>query len=160
MQRRADRIISIILIAIGAGYLAYNTRYNWGTAEAPGPGFFPFVMGLLLLLLSLRLLAATVFSAATAKPATDGEADGPLAWRRPALMVAILVLYILILDQAGYPLSTLALLLVSFRVLGATGWLKSTAISVGLVAFTYLLFVVWMQVPLPAGQLMALMEGR
>ena len=109
-----------------------------------GPAFLPFWMGVL-----LSLCGAWV----TIRPGkqSEGEAAAPGGPRRAAFGLFILLLYTLALEPLGYLLSTLGFLFGCLRFLyrASSARALSVAFTGGLVLF--LIFRMWLRIPLPAG---------
>ncbi len=146
MSKRVDLTASLALLVIGAGACLEASRLGFGTVFAPEPGFFPWIGGLLLAALSLCLLVRVLRS--------PSDAAAPAAeWVRPALLLAALVLYVLLLEPLGYPLTTTGLCVVTLRILGTRRWSVTLGVSLALALVTFFLFTRGLGVELPAGAL-------
>jgi putative tricarboxylic transport membrane protein len=115
-----------------------------------GPMAFPLIVGYLEVFLGLVLLIRTVAG-------WDGRV--PAAWpsgidRRHVLTFALLaVLYVLILDRAGFLLANLVVGLASLRLLGGYSWLQTILLAAVLSVGLSLIFEVALRVSLPGGPL-------
>jgi putative tricarboxylic transport membrane protein len=65
--------------------------------------------------------------------------------------VAILIFYASIIDRLGFILTTLAFLLIWMGLIERLRWKTILSISVGTTLALYLLFVFFLEVPLPKG---------
>jgi putative tricarboxylic transport membrane protein len=148
MLNRGDLIGSAVLLAIGLAVIFWSIRLRIGTPLMPEPGFFPFIGGLLLTVLSVILLVRTWLGRHRASQET-GAAFGE--WRRPLLLVVSMSIYTAVLEAVGYILPTAALAVVILRVLGVTSWKALALTSVGLSIGTYYLFGRMLGIELPAG---------
>lgn len=74
-------------------------------------------------------------------------------WRKPIYMVVILLGYILIISYIGFYVSTILFLSILFFLLG---YRRPTFILIvlAIVGSSYLLFDIWLRVPLPSGILL------
>jgi putative tricarboxylic transport membrane protein len=146
MRNRGDIIGGVLLILLGIGVLVEAFRLGVGTLLTPQPGFFPFLGGFLLIALSIVLLVQGLLGRGK-----KAQAFGEM--RRPAILVAIMGVYVGVLDPLGYVLATIVIAAVILRVLGVTSWkalsLASLALSVG----TYFLFARILGIELPSGVL-------
>ncbi|MBI4587672.1 MAG: tripartite tricarboxylate transporter TctB family protein [Candidatus Rokubacteria bacterium] len=144
MARRGEVIAGLVLGALGAAVCVRAVGLHIGTGTSPGPGFFPFLGGLALTVLA-GLLAVRGWRG-------PGEARGTsgLLWR-PGALVGGLLVYTAVLDPAGFPLATAALVAVVLIVLDVRNWLVIAGVSVGLAAASYVVFKVWLGVDLPPG---------
>lgn len=137
------------LAVLAIAYLVANRHYALDTLAAPGPGVFPLAVGLLMLgLAACRAIAATRSPAGAAHPPSDRRTR----WRVLTL-VGVLVAYAFAAGAIGFLTASFALVLVSSRLLGGRDWLRPAVLAAGVTAAAYLIFVVWLAVPLPRGPL-------
>lgn len=139
-----DFVAGLMFMLTGGAFAWGALGYGFGSAGNPGPGYFPFGLGLLLALLGGFL----VFRALTVE--TDGrEPIGRIAWRPLLAVVGGIVVFALGLPRLGLPLTVA---LVAFGVSFATEearWPVSAALAVGLAAFCSLVFVAGLGLNLP-----------
>jgi hypothetical protein len=141
-----DRRLALGLAVLALLYLAAGRRYPLDTLAAPGPGVFPLFAGAALLLVAASLFAATARTSALEPP---GRADES-RWSRPGLIIAAaLVGYAALLPLAGFLAPAFALVVITARSLGLSGWWRPVALGAGTVVAVRLLFVSWLGVPLP-----------
>ena len=160
---RKDSLSSAVLLLLGGGYLWYALRYPLDTLDNPGPGVFPLAVGLLMVgLAALQLAqcgrALLTRSGAThgGPPTSPGSTPGQARVERAAwLMVGILVLYLLVVNWTGFPISTFILVILCSKLMGTPGWARPIALAAGLLLTCHVLFSVWLKVPLPAGALIS-----
>jgi putative tricarboxylic transport membrane protein len=144
VSKSSDLTASLLFLALGVGVCLEANRLGFGSVVAPQPGFFPWIGGVMLAVLSLGLFfraAGTVANAASA----------PAQWRRPALLLAALVLYVPLLEPLGYPLTTTALCVVALRILRTRRWSVTIGASLVLALATFFLFHRGLGVELPTG---------
>lgn len=116
-----------------------------GTVGNPGAGFLPFWIGVALGLMSLTLVTGALLERA-ASAGTDELYRDRVAWT-----VAGLLAYALVLETLGYLLTTVLLLSLVVRILGRPGWYQVLGFSVLATGGSYVLFGLWLGVPLPRG---------
>ena len=66
----------LMFVVTGLAFAWGATQYNFGSSARPGPGYFPFGLGVL-----LALLGAFVLFEALTIETEDGEKIGPWAWK-------------------------------------------------------------------------------
>ena len=99
-----DRLGGALLVATGAATVVAGTGYGMGTLRAMGSGFYPVVLGVLLVLIGLVLLA-TASRAADAHlanaPAEMAHLAGPVVQWRGWLCIVGAALAFVVLGQHG-----------------------------------------------------------
>jgi hypothetical protein len=86
----------LVFVATGIGFSWGATGYAFGNSAEPGPGYFPFGLGIILTTLG----AAVIFEAVTIDT-EDGEKIGAWAWRPLVLILASVAVFALGLTRLG-----------------------------------------------------------
>ena len=123
-------------------YVSWASRgMGIGTLYYPGPGLMPFYLGIALVLISVYMLFRLFIKR------TSEEEEPGIDWRRiryfrMAVVVTALIIYSLVIEQVGYIVATLILMVILF---GGSGTTKTYAVVASLVTvlityfgFTYL----------------------
>lgn len=153
-----DRLVALLLLAFAVYIVAEARQLTYMQGRVLGPGFAPFWIGAGLGVAALVVLAGTWRSGsregarAVAPPALQPEEEGPPAVSLAILAVigAVTVASILLITRFGMLAPLAVLLLVLVRILGGA-WRAAVATAVGLPLLFYLLFALWLKVPLPHG---------
>lgn len=138
-----DFAAALFFIVVGGLFAWGSLRYEFGSSVRPGPGYFPFGLGVLLALLG----AALLFKSLTLE--TPGrDPIGAIAWRPLAVVVATIVLFALLLPRLGLPLTVwVCVAAVSYASVEAR-W-RAAVVSGGVMAaFCSLVFIVGLKLPL------------
>ncbi len=133
---------------MGACMIAY--RLGLGSGNNPGPGFAGFGIAFLLGLMSITLCLKGVFQAIKDHGKTEAVKDLP--WK-PILILVILVGYGVFFNFLGFAVSTFLLMMLLVWAVGRRRLRLALAVSSLTVASAYLLFVIALGLPLPAGSL-------
>lgn len=145
---RRDVAVAAVALAFGAVAAYESAKLPFGTVHKPGEGFFPWWTSAVLDLLALVLL----IQALTSRSSTGRERSGRIA--RVAALLVILAAYTFLLDALGYLLCTFLLVLFMLRATDPQRW----TIALGMAAITavgsYVVFAIWLSVPLPRGSLL------
>jgi hypothetical protein len=145
MQNKRDMGISGLLILLGIGVIIYSTLLGIGTLLRPQPGFFPFLIGFCIIMLSVILLYL----------ARLGRTKAPqpfVNWHRPLLMVVSLAVYAITLKPLGYILSTIFIATVTLRIMAENlSWKVIGLVSFALSVTIYFFFTRALEVDLPTG---------
>lgn len=142
MQRRFEIGAAIVLEAFALLGLFVGRSLPFGSVARPGPGLFP-----LTLLVLLAIGGAVLLGTALASPPAPG---GPLVfrWKKPALVLAVLLLYAAVLERIGFVPATVLVVVVLLRIVEGLGWV-ATLVSAILVALSvyYLFHVLGVRLP-------------
>jgi hypothetical protein len=133
------------IAALGLLIMALSASYGLGTFARPGPGMYPFVVGLLIFPLALAL-----FIAALRSPGREEILTGRQIWTLLAFF-GTCAFWILAMPLLGYVLVTLVAAFVFGKIMRIEGWIKPLLLSAGTALFIYLLFDVWLYIDLPRG---------
>jgi hypothetical protein len=101
----------------------------------------------MLFLLALILLAQALAS----RPSAVTDERGRIA--KVAALLIVLGVYIFLLDPLGYPLCTFLLVLFMLRVTDPQRWTVALSVAAISAFGSYIVFAIWLGVPLPRGPL-------
>lgn len=140
---RQDLVGGLLSVALGAFALFEASRYPMGSLLRMGPGFFPSGVAILIILLGLVLIAASFRSRRSARPIE-------VRLRPVATIAGAILLFALLLERVGVVPATLVLVFVSS--LAEPQWrpLRAGVLALAIGALVYLIFIVVLQIPLPA----------
>ena len=137
---------AILCLAVFYTYWAFADLSFLSSAGRLGPGFFPRIVGLL-------LIVAFIFNLAGDLKAR--HADGGLSsfWRITVLVAALSGVFVLLLEVLGGPLAMVLYMLTTLMVLNRGKMIQNVAISLGLPLMLFLLFDRWLNASLPTDSL-------
>ena len=150
-MERYDRIISLIWIALGIGQCMESwVLLGLGSVSEPGTGFMPFVVGLVIIVLSVILLLESSIEVKK-NPRRKVSLWSDTHWRRVIYIVILLLAYALLLPKLGYLIATFLVLVFLLKSGEPIKW--PAAIIVGILTSTisYLVFGIWLSVSFPGG---------
>ena len=132
---------AVVALALGVAGAALAWSYGLGALSEPGPGLWPFVISVVIIVLSLVLLA-------TGRHLHDSEAFTRSSLQ-PAIGVVTFIMLGALMPLIGFELPALAMCIVWLRFLGGETWRSTIVVSVATVAAFYLLFLYGLRIPLP-----------
>jgi hypothetical protein len=125
---RVNRVAWSCLLFFGAFVIYESLQISYlGSDFGPGPGFFSFWLGILVVLLSLAEIAKTFRGRPQPLPADFLPGRSGLA--RMASLVGALVASVLLLERLGFSLTMLAFCLFLLRTLGRQPWWLTVGLS-------------------------------
>jgi hypothetical protein len=152
VKLRALQIVSFCFLLMGAGYLIESLRLPMGTSGRPGSGFYPFLVGIALVGLSLALSVQSL----TQKELPGEKAEAFPKGQDLGRVVAVsssLIFFAVFFKPLGYGICSVALMMAVLRLLGLRSWAKTAMISILTMGISYYLFASILGVPLPQGAL-------
>jgi putative tricarboxylic transport membrane protein len=154
--RRVYQVASLVFLALGLYVVAEARRMEYLTPLGPGPGFFPFWLGLLMVLFSLGWLAQVSLGSVESMP-EDFVTDAGGAMRLLAVLVA-LILFTGLVDRIGYCLAMLAFAFGLLVGVGRHNPVASLVIALAGSFGLYYIFRHWLGMQLPPSSLEFLAE--
>ena len=148
-QQRTSLMVAGVFVLFAAVYLAGAMRQRFGTADQPGPGVYPTLMGLLMLGASLGLALQAWLGKQGAQEPIEWP-TGKALWRMLAVGGASAG-YIVLMPYLGDALAGVLVMLLVMRVMGVKRWLVAGALAVGMAVTFHYVFVEVLSIPLPRG---------
>jgi hypothetical protein len=150
--KRYDTILFIFWMGFSLFVIFFSHRYGLGTFRNPGAGLMPFLVGLLLLIISFGFLMKSVLKIGGEDKAVKamGEVQRKIDFKKISIVLASLFTYGLLLEKLGYLIVTSFTMILLFWCVGVKRW-RSVLVASGLtVLITYFLFT-YLGVRFPAG---------
>jgi putative tricarboxylic transport membrane protein len=141
----------LLLFLFGGIATLLSLQLPIGSLRGPGSGLFPLALGAILMGLAACHLLHLQLSrrASTAKTEAPATPAGDI--RRVLLFLGVVGLATALLEPLGYPLVTFLLMAALLELLGLRQRRVSLVIALLAAGASYLLFVKWLQIPLPKG---------
>jgi putative tricarboxylic transport membrane protein len=153
-MKRRDQISGLIILLVAVFYLFKTTKLAIWKGTTLGPGFFPLLLGIALVALTILLLVkATLATKAHSLSLSERFFPSRSGLLRLLYLIGALVLYVSTLQPLGYLLSTLLFLCVLFWAWDPKRPGLAIAVAVGTVLCSYVFFDLLLKVQLPKGLL-------
>ncbi len=149
-MKKQEVISGTVLFLFAAAYLAYNRQYELGALALPGAGVFPLAIGLFVLIMSgLHVVTSLVGgnSAAAGSRRNEPRKSNTKEW----LIVALVAIYLALLNTIGFFTMSFLLITVCGKLMGIKEWPRALSLGLGSTIGAYLIFKLWLNVPLPSG---------
>jgi putative tricarboxylic transport membrane protein len=144
MKNTGDVVGSLFLFFLGIGAVIGAIRLHVGSPTEPQPGFFPFLGGLSLIVLSSIILLKGGIRQSQ-KKAVFREIG------RPALLLVVMIALVGVLDSVGYVIGIFIASGLILRILNVKSWRTVIFTSLCLSIGTYILFDKLLGIELPVG---------
>jgi hypothetical protein len=139
-----DLLAGLIFVAFGLAFAATSLTYDLGTPLRMGPGYFPLVLGGILVLLGLLIVGKGLVAGA----GEEGRL-GAVPWRALVLIVVAVLFFGMTVRGLGVVPATAVTALLTALASYRTGILAAVAIAAGLTVLCVLIFVLALQLRLP-----------
>lgn len=139
-----DRLLALFFGALGALMVWKGRDLTYWDRFAPGSGFLPVWLGAVLVALVALLVLRN-------QSETQSSASEPGAWRKPAVIVAGLIVCVALVELLGFVVAVGAYLLFLLLFVERLPARLGGSVAVGTTLSIYLIFAVWLRVPLPKG---------
>jgi putative tricarboxylic transport membrane protein len=140
-----ETAFDFLLAVLGIVILITSLAYGLGTLRRPGPGLYPFFIGLSVVIFGMVLFIQELRPQMRPPLFNRGDIKTLL------FMVVTFCLWILMIPLLGYVLVTLLVTYGFCKMMKLEGLWKPLSISAGTALFIYLLFDYWLYIDLPRG---------
>lgn len=144
-----EAIVATCVVIMGAVVLQGSWALGSGwTSDGPGPGYFPFYIGIILCISG----AGTLYQALFGKDKnTEVFVDGEQLKRVLSVLIPAIV-YVLAVQFLGLYVASAVYIALFMIILGKFSPIKSVITSLIVIALFFFMFEVWFRVPLFKGQ--------
>lgn len=143
-----ELISSIILLLIAMVILIESGRLPFGSLRSPKMGFFPFILGILLGILSLFLLVQAIKEKEKRGSSARVRSQG---LKRVSMTLGSVLAFIFLLEPLGYIISTFVLMAFLLLVIGSQKWWIAILVAFISSVVSFLIFGLLLGASLPAG---------
>ena len=142
----SELMFDFLLLILGIVIVLVSWGYGFGTWKRPGPGLYPFFLGLIIILPFSLALIIRGFRAKKSERRFDKSSLITFS-----LMIVSFIFWIVSLPVLGYVVATFCVTYALGKILRLEGWIRPLILSAGTSIFIYLLFDYWLYIDLPRG---------
>lgn len=144
IKSQRDFWSGLMFLVVGVAFAWGATDYAFGTSARPGPGYFPFGLGIL-----LALLGALVLFKALTLESEGGDPVGAFAWRPLVVIILAIVVFGVALPRLGL-IITLPITILLSSLAGSEFRLRDVLFSsVVLTVGNWALFILGLKLTIP-----------
>ena len=144
IKSQRDFWSGVMFIVIGAGFAIGATNYSMGVSARPGPGYFPLILSVIMVLLG----AVVLFKSLTIET-EGGDPIGDIAWRPLIVVVVAITVFGLLLPRLGMLITVPILIFITSLAGDQFRWKGVLAAAVVLTAASYLIFIFGLKLTIP-----------
>lgn len=144
IKSQKDFWSGLMFIVAGLGFAVGAQHYNFGSSARPGPGYFPFGLGIL-----LALLGALVLFEALTIETEDGEPIGAWAWKPLATICLSIALFGWLLPRLGMAIALPVLIVICSLAGDEFHWRDVVVNCVVLTVGSWAIFILGLKLVIP-----------
>jgi putative tricarboxylic transport membrane protein len=148
-----DIASSIFWLILGVFYLIYSLEYPAGSIANMQPGFFPRLIGMVVIGLSGGAFLSSLKQRGRTRPTDLWEGFQRKNLVSAAMAIAGIVLYLVILNVIGFLAASFLLVFSLARIMGGRSWTLNALTGAVTSGVMYWAFWIVMRVPVPLGTL-------
>ena len=144
IKSQKDFVSGLALIVVGLAFAIGATNYSFGTSIRPGPGYFPFGLGVILSILGLIVL----YGAMTVER-KNGDPIGSIPWRALICVVGAILFFGFFLPRLGFLISFPAMIIITSAGGKEFTWKDAILNAAILTVLSYAIFIYGLQLTIP-----------
>ena len=146
---QVEAVVAALVIVFGLVVLGGSWKLGSGwTTDGPGPGYFPFYIGLILCASGAGILLQTLLGKAKNM---EVFADREQLRRVMAVLIPAIV-YVLVVQFLGLYVASAAYIALFMVFIGKYSKVKSAIVALATMTLFFMMFEVWFKVPLFKGK--------
>ena len=148
-MKKHDFIPGVIFVVLGIASALGSWRLELGTFKSPGAGLVPFLISVILIILSIIVVITSHEIRRSFQEVLNIWSGVDI--KKIVLVLVYLLGYAFCLEKIGYITTTLIFFLILLKTVGSLKWRVVIITSVLAVSLSYVIFVVFLKVQLPSG---------
>ena len=144
IKSQRDFWSGLMFLVVGVAFAWGATEYSFGSSARPGPGYFPFGLGIV-----LAVLGSFVLFKALTLESEGGDPVGAIAWRPLLVIVAAVAVFGVALPRLGLACTLPSLITLSSLAGDEFRWRDVLISSVVLTVGSWALFILGLKLTIP-----------
>lgn len=142
-KSRADLETGLVFMLFGGGTALFSLEYKLGSASSMGPGYFPFVLGLLLAVIGAVIAGRSLFRTGFS------EAPRVLPLKAAAIVFVSLIAFAATITTLGMVVAIPLCVTISLFASPEFRIMRALVLSLCLLGFSYLIFGLGLGIQIP-----------
>ena len=144
IRSQKDFVSGLAIIAVGLAFAIGATNYSFGVAIRPGPGYFPFGLGVIQVLLGVFVLIGSFV-----KECKGGDPIGAIPWRPLLCITGAIIFFGFFLPKIGFLISFPIMIVITAAGSTEFTWKDALLNAAILTAMSYAIFIYGLQLNIP-----------
>jgi putative tricarboxylic transport membrane protein len=150
-MKKSDFIPAVIWLGLGISVTVTSYKLKLGSLSDPGPGLMPFLLGIILSILSLPILVQSFSIIKRKEKQRDEGIWSDVEFKKLIIVLVSLIGYAMLLEKVGFVITTFLLMLILYKIISTRKWFFALIASILTVVTAFFLFVELLRVELPFG---------
>jgi putative tricarboxylic transport membrane protein len=146
-----DRASSVFWVILSLAMLEEARLLPFGTVSRPRAGFYPFILGAILAILSFIFMLKSWMR--RRQSGVSGGLPDRKGWRNVLIAFAAMFLFYLLFESLGFLLTTFLMLFLLMKLVNPRPWFYSAWVSAIVALSAYVTFDILLRANLPKGVL-------
>ncbi len=153
IYNKKEFISSACLLALGLCLFSGSIRLSVWTRFGPQEGFFPLVIALIIIALSLLTLSKSLIFTPVGEKRNllEEQEKNVVSIFKVSAYAILMLLYWVLMERIGFLITSGLFLFLVLKYIEKKGWKITIWIGSASILISYLLFVYFLKVPLPKG---------
>jgi hypothetical protein len=143
IKNQKDFWAGVMFVGFGAFFAGFGSEYTFGSADRMGPGYFPTLLGIIVIVLGI-IVAVSGLSAKAEEEKVD-----KFDWRTLFFVLFPIVLFGLVLNRLGLIVSLFLLVMVSSYAGHEFKWKEALINAAVLITMCLIIFVYALKLQFP-----------
>ncbi len=144
IKSQKDFWSGLMFVAVGVAFAWGALNYSFGSSARPGPGYFPFGLGIL-----MALLGGFILFESLVVETDDGEPIGAWAWKPLLTIIVSVALFGALLPRLGMAVALPVLVIISSLAGDEFHWRDVLINSVVLTIGSWAIFILGLKLVIP-----------
>lgn len=144
IKSQKDFWSGLMFVLVGLAFAWGALDYRFGSSARPGPGYFPFGLGMLQAILGAVLLFKSLTIATK-----DGDPIGGFAWKPLSIIVGSVALFGVLLPWLGMFIALPVLVILSSMAGDEFNWIGALLTAALLTVFCWIIFIWGLSLTIP-----------
>ena len=136
IKSQRDFWAGVMFLVVGVAFAWGSTAYSFGSSARPGPGYFPFGLGVI-----LAILGAIELFKALAIESEGGDPIGGVAWRPLLVIIGSIVVFGAALPRLGMVITLPLLIIIAALAGDEFRWKEAIINSIVLTIASWVIFI-------------------
>lgn len=151
MSNKKDTLSGFFYLIIGLCMLILSMNLKIGSTSVPGPGFFPFVIAVIIMGISFTIILKAIILKKDKEKKVNNSENVKGSISKISYYIILTILYGITIEKIGFLITSVLLVIFILKYVEGMSWKITLLVGFPCVIMSYILFVYFLGVYLPKG---------